>query len=436
MILDVSMIVLHLILYIVYLVLFLWIINRWKFFQAEGVSRIQLSGFFLLKVIAGIGLTLVYTYYYTDHSKADIYRYFNDSKIISQVLFQDVRCWLKIMSGIGTYDPDAFSFLVHTQYFSHSSADAATDNTLIIRLNVLLNYLSFSNIYINTLFFNFLCFLGLTGLFKTLSLHFGANLLLLCFPIYLFPSVIFWSSGLLKESLLFFFIGLGVYLITNSTKILPKIGAGVLFVLIIFVKPAVFFSLMTAMGVYLTIKLFVTHKEIVAKGRLKAFVFCVWFAIVCLLLSKSSIVCSQLIDKRNEFVQLAINENAGSLLDTQILSADCNNVLALFPSALIKAILRPFPWESGGVFQRIFALENTAVFLLILYLLVRYFKTPERNQLITAVSLLVFALINYVIIGITVPVLGAIVHYRVIATPFLIIALLSFVKLEKYISDK
>lgn len=430
------MIILHCTLYIFYLTIFLWVIFRWQFFETEELTKIQLSFFFLLKVVAGVALTLVYTYYYTDNSKADIYRYFNDSKIISQVLFQDVKCWFKIMSGIGAYDEDAFSYLVHTQYFSHTSADAVTDNTLIIRINVLLNYFSFSNIFINTLFFNFFCFVGLVALYKSLVKYFQHEQKLLAITIFLLPSVVFWSSGLLKEALLFSAIGLGIYLSTTSAKILSRLAGLFFFTLLLFIKPAVFFSLFLAGGIYFSLRFFFQNETPFTRSKTKIALLVVWLAVTVAVVLKSSSLCEKLIDKRNEFVQLATDENAGSLLNTEILSVDCHSLLSVLPSAFVNSILRPFVWESGGAFQKIFAVENALVFLFILFFLIHYFKFPQREKLLLAVFLFSFALLNYFLIGITVPVVGAIVHYRVIATPFLFLGLLCFVSLEKNISKQ
>ncbi len=426
----------HAVLYTFYLLLFLWFIFKWKFFETETISRKHFAFFFLLKVAAGICLTLIYTFYYTDPTKADIYRYFNDSKIISQVLFQNARCWLKIMSGFGAYDKDAFSYLVHTQYFSHTSADAATDNTFIIRLNVLLNYLSLSNIFINTLFFNFFCFIGLTGLFKSLLKYFRTTPHLLCIPIYLLPSVVFWSSGLLKESLLFTCLGLGIYLLTSFNKILPRIVSLAFILLLLFIKPVVFLCLITAGGIYLTLQLFLIEETSFSKRRTGAVVICFWLIAVYVLAFKSSSLCEKIIDKRNEFTSLALQENTGSLIDTQILSSNCSSLISVLPSAFVNSILRPFIWEKNNAFKFLFAFEDFAFLVLLLYLLIRYFKLPEKEKLLPAVFFLTFSLLNYLIIGLTVPVTGAIVHYRVIASPFLLLGLLWFISLEKKISDK
>src|SRR5687768_2383080 len=130
-------------LYLFYLALFLLLITRWSFFTQTGISKRALVLFFLLKVTAGIALTLVYTYYYTDHTKADIYRYFNDSKIISSLLFQHPAIWLQVITGIGMNEPEVFRHLLTTLHFSHPETDIATNNSLIIRAISLFNFFSF-----------------------------------------------------------------------------------------------------------------------------------------------------------------------------------------------------------------------------------------------------------------------------------------------------
>ena len=180
----------HTALYLLYFALFVWAIFKWKFFEIEGANKKHFAFFFLLKVAAGILLTLIYTYYYTDLAKADIYRYFNDSKVISSVLFVDPVAWLKIMTGCGIDEPEVFKYVLPTQYFSHPVNDIVTNNTFIIRLSVLLNYFSFSNIYINTLFLNFISFIGLTALFKELRTYFSQFQQILYVPLFLLPSVL------------------------------------------------------------------------------------------------------------------------------------------------------------------------------------------------------------------------------------------------------
>ncbi len=414
----------HLLLYAFYLLLFTVTILRRPFYKTETTHKGQLVYLFLFKVAAGILLTLIYTYYYTDQQKADIYRYFNDSRIISPLLFSNPAHWLKIMSGIGINDPETFNFLKDTQYFSHPGSDLVTNNTFIIRVNVLLNYFSFTNIYINTLFLNLISFTALTALYKVLRPYFQPLQQVLYLPLFLIPSVVFWNSGLLKESLLFTGISVYLYALLNS-----GLAKGIRFT---FMALGLFILALTKLQVAVSALLFFS---VFLLFRLRAPAPYIRLAGLLVVLGivgyvASDKIATTLLDKRNEFTELALKESAGSYFETETIEPTFANLIKLLPEAFTNSILRPFVWDGGKLLQKVFALENL-LFLLLLLLPLRYFKKPEGEKLLLCLAFLLFALFNYMAIGITVPIMGAIVHYRVIAAPFLMLAVLLAVDLEK-----
>lgn len=415
---------LHIALYGFYLSLFIWLIYKWRFFDVPGTSRLRFVMFFLLKVAAGLLLTLIYTYYYTDQGKADIYRYFNDSRVISPLLFSNPKAWFSIMTGVGIDEPSVFQYLVHTHYFSHPGHDIVTNNTFIIRVNVLLNYLSATNIYINTLLLNWVSFLSLTLLFKTLRPYFKGFEAILYLPLYLLPAVVFWGSGLLKEALLFACIGPALlpFITTEKVEVKHWLTGVLAMLLMLYIKLQV--GVIVLLGV-LVFTLFMQQK-ISTWVRLAAMVI----VVAGLLVLWGDKTAQLLIGKRNEFAELARLENAGSYLKIAIYNPTLKNVVRLLPEALQNSLLRPYLWEGGKSFQLLFAVENT-LFLLLLAGLLFFYKKPTGYRLQLCLCFLFIAIANYIIIGITVPVLGAIVHYRVIATPFLLLAVLLVVDVEK-----
>ena len=412
-------------LYLFYLGLCVWAIFKWRFFEVEGAQKKHFAFFFLLKVVAGIFLTLVYTYYYTDQSKADIYRYFNDSKVISPLLFSHPLVWLKIMTGWGIKEPGVFQYLLSTQYFSHPGSDIVTNNTFIIRVNVLLNYLSFSNIFINTLFLNFVSFTALTALFKALRGHFSGFQEVLYLPLYLLPGVVFWSSGLLKESLLF--TGVSLYLSYYLAE-RRQVGWQMFLAFVGIVMVAYTKIQLVALTIALEIVFLSPNRSNRAVLR-RLFIMMVMLMVGGYFWGAT--VCTMLIEKRNEFVELALKENAGSYFDTQVVEPSVVNLLKLVPEAFVNAVFRPFVWDSGNLFQKVFGVENL-LFLLLLIIPLRYFKFPTGDKLLVCLCFLLFAIANYLLIVITVPIMGAIVHYRVIAEPFLLISVLLMTDLERW----
>ena len=74
---------------------------KWKFLSVTAVSKKVIVLVFILKVLAGVGLVLIYEKYYNDRSTADIFKYFDDSKLMHEVLMQSPKDYIKMLSGIG-----------------------------------------------------------------------------------------------------------------------------------------------------------------------------------------------------------------------------------------------------------------------------------------------------------------------------------------------
>ena len=109
------------------------------------------------------------------------------------------------------------------------------DNRTMIRFNSLLRFISFGYYYVHVAF---ICFLSLTGIvavvnvlkreFPSLKKEFFLIFILL-------PSVLFWGSGLLKDSLVFFSFGFTLHYfdrLVHQNRIRP--GTLVFFSLFLF----------------------------------------------------------------------------------------------------------------------------------------------------------------------------------------------------------
>ncbi len=418
------------ILYALYFGVFIFIISRWKFFDIDQLSRSKLIAFFVFKAWAGLVITLVYTYYYTDPSKADIHRYFRDSKIISSVIFSSPIAWFKILTSFNSHNREILDYISNTLHYSHPENDFVTSNSFFIRLVSLLNYFSLYNIYVDTLLLDFIGFIGLSALFKSLQSYFKHTEWALFIPVYLLPSVVFWSSGLLKESLLI--PALGAYIYT-ALKLTGKMRIQLILTLVALLFAIAFIKIYVALFLLACSPMLLLAKA--NKIHIKLASWCLFgfygiMFITCFYFWGGEI-CSKIIDKRNEFIRLTISENAGSALDNKLISTDCNTVLSLVPSATIDAIMRPFLWDKWNLFSLLFAAENFVLLTCILILMIFFLKKPDATRLWLSVFCLAFALLNYELIGLTVPVMGAIVHYRIVATPFLLLGVLFLTDMDK-----
>ncbi|MFY8028365.1 MAG: hypothetical protein ACOVPB_04255, partial [Bacteroidia bacterium] len=98
------------------------------------------------------------------------------------------------------------------------------------------------------------------------------------------------------------------------------------------------------------------------------------------------------------------------------------SVMKLLPTALVNVFFRPFINDADTVFALVACLENILIMLL-LFLLFFTFKRPDQHTLKTIIFSLLFVFVLFALVGITTPVIGAAVRYKVPALPFLIMSI-------------
>lgn len=423
-------------LFVLYLALMLWSFDRLPLFAHSSLSRPGLTAFFSLKLLFSVATVLVYTYYYTDRATADIYKYFDDSRVIYDAMGEHPRTCFHVVTGIGydKDDPELKAVLANTQHFDKKDAGMGeANNRLLIRLHVLLRFISHGNVYIHTLFFCFLSFVGSVALYRALQpfFEYGQGRILIV-PVFLVPSILFWTSGMLKETLVMCFLGLmafSAFRVLSFQNIVTNLVLMVVWVLLMYlVKPFIALSFLAGFYVMATVNF---------KGlpRIITILLGVFMALVVLYLHQTFIcqAMASLIVKRNDFIHLGLAMNAGSLADTTIRDASCTEPFKLIPTAVYNVFLQPALWSHGAM-NKLFGLENTLVLFFAL-LSLRYFKRPKRSKMQLAAFCLVFVVLNYGVVGITIPIIGALVRYKVFGLLFFLILIPSNLSVRKFISD-
>ena len=219
----------------IYILVFCTLIFTLPFFRDEFITRLAFSSVFLLKIVAGFFLTWIYTHYYPDRQTADIFKYFDDAEILfSAIKNHHYIDYVKMISGLGN-DSDYFNQTYYSQmnhWFRHYDFGTYNDNHTIIRFNALVMLFSFGNFYVHTIFMCLVCFLGLTALYKTFNPYFIRKEKVLFAVVFLIPTVVFWSSGVLKEGILFFALGFLFYSFFNAFILKKNISLNIVLLII------------------------------------------------------------------------------------------------------------------------------------------------------------------------------------------------------------
>ncbi|TXB67016.1 hypothetical protein FRY74_02195 [Vicingus serpentipes] len=415
---------------IFYFILFCFIINKLSFFDDEVITKKWFIGIFTIKVLVSILLTLIYTYYYTDRSTADIFKYFDDSKIMFEAIKTNPIDFVKMLFGIANDTP----YFNETYYdnmrfwYSQGSTNLFTDSHTIIRFNAFIHFFSFGYFNVHNVFINFISLLGLTAIFKVAKPYFENNKKLLFFAVFLAPSVLFWGSGLLKESIIFLGVGmLLLHLKQLSVKFnwQSSLIIGLSIVLITYTKLYVLAALTPAFFGYFFYKSVLKQKPILCYLMSAILVLMASFLLLVAPISVNPI--ELIIAKQHDFITLMAQvENSSSFAYT-ILQSPIDVILAI-PNALVNTLFRPFIWECTSPFMLMSAFENIDIITFFVLAIIFRKKNINYNLLFFCLS---FVLFLYILTGLTVPNFGAIARYKVPGLPFLLIAILSIIDIEK-----
>ena len=202
-----------LLLEIIYFIIFLLCLKYFKIFQIGSLPKWLVPIGFSFKVLIAIVFLSIYLHPNTNNNVAsDTMRFMDESKILNNVFYKSPKDYFSLLFGLQEYPELIHKYLNSTFLWDAGSYTLVNDSRNIIRLNSILHFISFGSPFIHSLF---IC---LIGSFSTKQLYLSferftlADKKLLFFILLLIPSVIFWTSGILKEPFLF----LGVALLVRA----------------------------------------------------------------------------------------------------------------------------------------------------------------------------------------------------------------------------
>ncbi len=410
---------------IAYVSLFVFMIRKLPFFKIDGISHNKLVLAFLVKVVSGILLGAIYTYYYKDRLTSDTFKFFDDSKIMFNVMFENPKWFLQMFTGWN----DAAAYLLpyyDTMHNWYNKAALFNDYRTQIRINTLLRFISLGFYNVHGIIFSFLAFIGLTALLKLFIGELQNKRNLLYAGVYFLPSVVFWGSGLLKDSLIFFATGISLY---HLHKLFIGKGKNPMH-FFWFVVFFLFLMVIKFHNYILLVPLFFAYSVCLKWPRYKVLVFSGTIAVYYLVLIKIYYILpgygllDLLAKKQLEFLVLADYYHPPSQIAISELSSSMWNALTNTPEALYHTLFRPWFWESQSPFIMLAGFEN----LVICFLLIACVLGFDRKKLkITPLLLLSFFyfISLYELIGLVTPVMGAMVRYKAQALPFIIFVFVS-----------
>ena len=299
------------------------------------------------------------------------------------------------------------------------------ESRLLIKINAILNIIGLKNYFFNSITFILMAFIGEFLIFKSLTVKFKfKNPKILFWSLLLFPSIFLWSSGILKEPLIILSFGLILNSLTFKRKRWMNISSFIIAALIIFkVKFYIFICFFPALISYI-----ISNKTKFKPPRI-VFTICAIISVIIFTMGKMNNSYNPLkilSQKQNDFITLSELFDTGSAYKITPIEPSITSLIIAIPMGAINGFFRPFPTNINNLLQLFPLIENMLLYSMVLYLLFKIlFLKIEINQDVKNVlwNSLFFIIMLFIITGLSTPVVGALVRYKVPGLIFLIIVI-------------
>ncbi len=360
----------------------------------------------IFKLLAGVGLGLIYQYYY---STGDTFHFFDLAKEQARLFHIDTGSYLEGM----WHDADG-------------EWKGAARSIFFVKILSIVAILTDGNYWITSLWFSFLSFSGSLYIVGCIMRFFPGAKMATALAFLFFPSVVFWGSGVIKESValaaLLLLSGMYLKAMMNTSPrptefVLGLIGFWIVWNLKYYWIAVFLPVVITSLVVHFT------SIRFKIPSRLKLYYWVVLFVVLCFGVSLlhpnfyPERFLQVVIESHQAFVKVS---DPTDLIQYESLSAKWASVAVNSAWALISGIFRPFLWEANNGLKALVSLENLFIFLLCIGSLFRikdFFKA--QNRLIT-MSVMVYIVLLCVFLALSTPNMGSLARYKVGFLPFLI----------------
>ncbi len=395
-------------LFIFYLLIFCWLISRLNFFKNSGIATNTLVILFLVRIAAGFVNSYINLYHY---ATSDVVEFQKEGIAEYNLLFHHP---LEYLTNI-----------FHNSYVNYSGFLETTDSfwndlrtNIIAKILSIFNVFSDQNFLINTLFFNFLIFFGAIYFYRVFIKIFPSYKIIIIACIFLLPSVIYFTSGIHRDGFIYLSLSIIIYNVyyMMDTKTFPwkKVLSAVLCLcFILLLRNFVFIALVPALLAFIISMRFPRYALITFFGlyTLLAFLFFISSTI-----SPALDLPADVSSKQIAFIK--ISKFGASAININPLYPNFRSFLNNAPQALNHSLMRPYLTEKFTLLYFPVAVE---IFLYeILFICFIFFR--RHKHVGPFVYFCFFFSINmFLLIGYTIPIIGAIARYRSIYFPFLVI---------------
>lgn len=397
---------------------------------SDEVSRQYFFPALTVKIFGALAVGLIYQFYYGGGDTFNYHTY--GSRHVWEAFMDSPVKWAKLVFGDGIDESGIYKYTSRIAFWKDPSSYA------IVRVAGILDVLTFSTYSATALLFAVFSFIGMWLLYLTFYGGYPHLHKQLAIVMFFIPSVFFWGSGLLKDTLTLGCLGMATYGLhrtfvwrkfsTRNTLLLLIGLVGLyqikIYILLVFLPAAI---------VWLFLSNLESVQSLIAKAMLLPIVILgalalAYFAMIKVGQDNARYSVDSLAKTAQSTaydIRYYTGKDAGSGYSLGELDGSMGSMLRLAPQAINVSLFRPYLWEVNNPLMLLSALEST--FLMLFALLIVFRENVRAMRALSQPDVLfalIFAFTFAFAVGVSTYNFGTLVRYKIPMLPFFALALI------------
>jgi hypothetical protein len=400
-------------------------------FVTNEITRKYFFPALTVRITGALAVGFVYQFYYHGGDTFAYHTY--GSRVIWEAFMDDPQKGIALLLSDGEYTGSLYKYSSRIWYFRDPAS------FFVIRVASVFDLLTFSSYCGTAILFAVFAFIGAWMLFQTFVKLYPDLHRWIAISVLFLPTVVFWGSGIFKDSLTLAALGMATYafhrvFIEKRIKVLSFALLLLSFWILFSIKKYMLLSFLPALLLWWFAKQLFSVRSLMLRIMLIPFVSVIAFSLVYLAILKVGED-----DSRYNFLKLAetakitaydirygwgarTGEGSGYTLGE--LDGTWKSILKLAPQAVNVTLFRPYLWEAGNPLMLLSAVEALVVLLLTVFVIVRVksklFKYIQKPDILFC---LIFSLIFAFAVGVSTFNFGTLSRYKIPMMPFYFLAL-------------
>lgn len=384
-----------------------------------------------VKLFSALAFCLIYLFHYG----GDTLAYFHNMQVLKNLFYYKPYQYFDVLFN-GTKDTSLYYFLPSTGTPGYMWRDAHT--YFVPRLLSPITIIVGNSFLLNTMVIATLSFWGNWKLFLMFSGKHPELTKQMAIACLFIPSVVFWGSGIMKDTIILFSLSMILVSINNiiqfKLNIRNFVGLVLSVWLMILIKPYVFVALLPGAFIWIGYEPLQKIRSKLLRYTLIPFIAIVVIGGVLFTFSQFSSSLGKYGDFESMLTKAQVTQQdliradlySSNFFNIGEITGTPGNLARLFPKAVMAGLFRPYLWEVRNVFMLMSGVEN---FILLMLVISVFFRRNVRKvfQLIGKepflMGLFIFIIFLAFGVGLSTANFGALVRYRIPVLPVFVAAM-------------